>query len=145
MHIFIEFYIIQLNTMQRTFIVRHPFPATSEINRNFFFSYGKFDIELWECYIAINATETWDELAAGDIRVSDRIFAKLETTGSCHSGASWMCLLGHYRYIAVNGFPERFLMKNQHLWVMGYYMPDYLAEMMFITGAGVISALALLS
>ena len=124
---------------------KFPFPPTSEINPEFFKSYGSYDEEKWDCYNAINKIESWDRLAAGDYKVSDEIFAKLETTGSCHSGASWMSALGHFRYIAINGFPERFLLKNQHLWAMGYYMPDYLPVMMFITGAGIISALALLS
>ena len=54
----------------------------------------------------------------------------------------WMCLLGYYRDLAKTGFSDRFLLKNQNLWVMGYYMTDYLAEVMFITGTGVIAALS---
>jgi hypothetical protein len=121
------------------------FPEIRDINPKFFESYGRHDQEKFDCYKAIMRLDgpTWDRLAAGDEKVYDEIWQKLETTASCHSGASWMCLLGWYRYIAVNGFPERFLLKNQHLWVMGYYMPDYLAETMFITGAGILTALAL--
>ena len=121
------------------------FPALNEIDPKFFSSYGRLDWQKRECYQAIMATETWTRLAAGDCTIVDLVYDKLETTGPQHSGASWMCLLGYYRYIAINGFPERFLIKNQHLWVKGKYIPDYWAEMMFITGAGVISALALLS
>lgn len=85
----------------------------------------------------------WDKLAANDHKISDEIFAKLETTGMEHSGASWMCLLGYYSNLARTGFPDRFLLKNQHLWVMGYYMPDYFPEALFVAGAGVIAALSL--
>ena len=122
-----------------------PFPALNEINPKFFSSYGSPDNQKEECYKAILATETWDRLAAGDRTIVDLVYDKLETTGPQHSGASWMCLLGYYRYIAINGFPERFLLKNQHLWVKGKYIPDYWAEIMFISGAGIISALALLT
>jgi hypothetical protein len=96
------------------------------------------------CYAAIMRIDgpVWDRLAANDPDIADEIFAKLETTKWCHSGASWMCLLGYYRNLAKTGFPDRFLLKNQHLWVMGYYMPDYLLEVMFIAGAGLIAALS---
>jgi hypothetical protein len=81
---------------------------------------------------------TWDRLAANDRKISDEIFERLVETKMSHGGASWICLVAYYRNLARTGFPDRFLLKNQHLWVMGYYMPDYLPEVMFIAGAGVI-------
>lgn len=124
---------------------KFPFPPLNEIHPIFFSSYGRFDKQKRECYQAIMVAEAWDRLAAGDITIVDLIYDKLETTKPEHSGGSWMCLLGYFRYIAINGFPERFLLKNQHLWVKGYYIPDYWAEIMFISGASIISALALLT
>jgi len=75
--------------------------------------------------------------------IADEIFAKLETTRDQHSGASFISLLGYYRNLARTGFSDRFLLKNQHLCVMGYYMPDYFPEALFLAGAGVIAALSL--
>ncbi len=97
-----------------------------------------------ECYVAIMGIDgpTWDRLAANDPKISDEIFERLVETKMSHGGASWMCHVAYYRKLARTGFPYRFLLKNQHLWVMGYYMPDYLAEAMFIAGAGVITALS---
>ena len=130
-------------------MAKHPFPEISGINPRFWIHplFRKHCEQTRDCYAAIMRIDgpVWDRLAANDTSISDEIFAKLETTRWCHSGASWMCLIAYFRDLARTGFQDRFLLKNQHLWVMGYYMPDYLPEMMFITGAGIISALALLS
>ena len=121
-------------------MAKHPFPEILGINPRFW----NHCEQKSDCYAAIWRIDgpAWDRLAANDPLISDEIFAKLETTMWCHSGASWMCLIADFRNLARTGFPDRFLLKNQHLWVMGYYMPDYLAEVMFIAGAGLITALS---
>jgi len=128
-------------------MAKYPFPEISEINPKFWINplFGKHCEQKRDCYAAIMRIDgpVWDRLAANDPQISDDIFAKLEKTGMQHSGASWMCLVAYYRDLARTGFPDRFLLKNQHLWVMGYYMPDYLAEAMFLVGVGVIAALSL--
>ena len=128
-------------------MAKHPFPQISEIIPKFWINplFGKNCEQKRDCYAAIMRIDgpTWDRLAANDRQISDDIFAKLESTRMEHGGASWMCLVAYYRDLARTGFPDRFLLKNQHLWVMGYYMPDYLAEAMFIAGAGVIASLSL--
>ena len=128
-------------------MAKHPFPKILEINPKFWIHplLGKHCEQKRDCYAAIMRIDgpIWDKLADNYPKIADEIFAKLETTTWCHSGASWMCLLGYYHNLAITGFPDRFLLKNQHLWVMGYYMPDYLAEATFIAGAGVIAALSL--
>ena len=128
-------------------MAKHPFPKIPDINPEFWCGSRREPCELKrDCYEAIMRIDgpTWDRLAANDRQISDDIFAKLKDDAkSSHGGASWMCLVASYRDLARTGFPDRFLLKNQHLWVMGYYMPDYLAEAMFIAGAGVIAALSL--
>ena len=127
-------------------MAKHPFPKISEINPKFWINplFGRYCEQRRDCYAAIMRIDgpTWDRLADDYPKIADEIFAKLETTGWCHSGASWMCLLGYYRNLAKTGFPDRFLLKNQNLWVMGYYMPDYFPEALFIAGAGLIAALS---
>jgi hypothetical protein len=59
-----------------------------------------------------------------------------------HSDPSWYILMEYFCNLVRTGFQDRFLLKNQHLWVMRYYMPDYLQEVMFISGAGLIAALS---
>ena len=128
-------------------MAKHPFPEISWINPKFWVNplFGKPCKQTKDCYAAIMRIDgnAWDSLANNERQISDEIFAKLESTRMEHGGASWMCLVAYYRDLARTGFPDRFLLKNQHLWVMGYYMPDYLAEAMFIAGAGVIAALSL--
>ena len=123
-------------------MAKHPFPEISGINQKFWINplFGKPCEEKRECYAAIMRIDgpVWDRLAANDPGIADEIFAKLEATKWCHSGASWTCLIAYFRDLARTGFQDRFLLKNQHLWVMGYYMPDYLPEVMFVAGAGVI-------
>ena len=126
-------------------MAKHPFPEITGINPKFWINplFGRYCEQRRDCYAAIMRIDgsAWDRLADDYPKIADEIFAKLETTSWCHSGASWMCLLGYYRNLAITGFPDRFLLKNQHLWVMGYYMPDYFPEALFIAGAGVIAAL----
>jgi hypothetical protein len=128
-------------------MAKYPFPEISEINPEFWINplFGKHCEQKKDCYAAIRRVDgpVWYKLAANDRQISDDIFAKLETTKMEHGGASWMCLVAYYRDLARTGFPDRFLLKNQHLWMMGHYMPDYLAKVMFIAGAGVIAALSL--
>jgi hypothetical protein len=123
-----------------------PFPTISEIDPKFWINplFTMHCEQRRDCYAAIMRIDgpVWDRLAANDPGIADKIFAKLETTRWCHSGASWMCLIAYFRDLAKTGFQDRFLLKNQHLWVMGYYMPDYLPEVMFIAGAGVIAVLS---
>lgn len=124
-----------------------PFPKISEIYLSFWINplFRKDCEQTRECYAAIWRIDgpVWDRLAANESGIADEIFSKLETTKWCHSGASWMCLIAYFRDLARTGFPDRFLLKNQHLWVMGYYMPDYFPEVLFIAGAGLIAALSL--
>jgi hypothetical protein len=129
-------------------MAKHPFPEISGIHPRFFrhplFGGDQPCEQTRDCYAAIMRIDgpVWDRLAANDPGIADEIFEKLETTRWCHSGASWMCLIAYFRDLARTGFPDRFLLKNQHLWVMGYYIPDYLPEVMFISGAGLIAALS---
>jgi hypothetical protein len=127
-------------------MAKHPFPEISGIHPRFFRHplFRQHCEQTRDCYVAIMRIDgpVWDRLAANDPGIADEIFAKLETTRWCHSGASWMCLIAYFRDLARTGFQDRFLLKNQHLWVMGYYMPDYLPEVMFIAGAGLIAALS---
>jgi hypothetical protein len=125
-------------------MAKHPFPEILEINPEFWINplFRKHCEQKKDCYAAIMRIDgAWDRLAANDRQISDKIFEKLETTMWCHSGASWMCLLGYYRNLARTGFPDRFLLKNQQLWVRDFYMPDYFPAVMFIAGAGIIAAL----
>jgi hypothetical protein len=126
-------------------MAKHPFPEILEINPKFWINplFRKHCEQKKDCYAAIMRIDdsAWDRLAANDRQISDEIFEKLETTMWCHSGASWMCLLGYYRNLARTGFPDRFLLKNQQLWVRDFYMPDYFPAVMFIAGAGIIAAL----
>jgi hypothetical protein len=121
-------------------MAKHLFPKISEINPRFL----KHCEQKRDCYAAIMRIDgpAWDRLAHNDPNISDEIFAKLQTTGPQHSGGSWMCLIAYFRNLAKTGFSDRFLLKNQHFWVMGYYMPDYFHEALFIAGAGVITALS---
>ena len=124
----------------------HPFPEILEINTRFWGdpSLGQHCEFPRECYAAIMQINgpAWDRLAAYDRSIADEIFDNLETTGPQHSGSSWMCLVAYFHDLARTGFPDRFLLKNQHLWLKDYYMPDYLPEVMFISGAGLIATLS---
>ena len=124
----------------------HQFPQIRGINPRFWgdSSLGQHCEFPRDCYAAIMRINgpVWDRLAANDTSISDEIFDKLETTGPQHSGSSWMCLVAYYRDLARTGFPDRFLLENQHLWVMGHYMPDYFPAALFIAGAGLITALS---
>jgi hypothetical protein len=128
-------------------MAKHPFPTISGINPRFWIHplSGNDCEQTRECYAAIWRIDgpVWDRLAANDPGIADEIFSKLETTGPQHSGLSWMCLIAYFCDLARTGFPDRFLLKNQHLWLKSYYMPDYLPEVMFISGAGLIAALTL--
>jgi len=127
-------------------MAKHPFPEISGINPRFWIHplFRKHCEQTRDCYAAIMRIDgpVWDRLAANDTSISDEIFAKLETTRWCHSGASWMCLIAYFRDLARTGFQDRFLLKNQHLWLKGYYMPDYFPDALFIAGAGLIAALS---
>jgi len=130
-------------------MAKHPFPKISKIDSNFWINpllaRDKPCEQRRDCYSAIMRIDgpVWDRLAANDTSISDEIFAKLETTRWCHSGSSWMCLIAFFHDLARTGFQDRFLLKNQHLWVMDYYMPDYFPAALFIAGAGLIAALSL--
>jgi len=129
-------------------MAKHPFPEISGIHPRFFrhplFGGDQPCEQTRDCYAAIMRIDgpVWDRLAANDSGIADEIFAKLETTRWCHSGASWMCLIAYFRDLARTGFQDRFLLKNQHLWLKGYYMPDYFPDALFIAGAGLIAALS---
>ena len=89
-----------------------------------------------KCVDVWNRMETRNNCA-----ILEEIFDKLETTRDCHSGASWRFLCIYFQNIARTGFPDRFLLKNQHLWVRDFYLPDYLPGVLFIAGASLIVAL----
>ena len=128
-------------------MAKHPFPEISGINPRFWIHplFRKHCEQTRECYAAIMQIDgpVWDRLAANDPGIDDEIFANLETTGPQHSGSSRMCLIAYFCDLARTGFPDRFLLKNQHLWLKDYYMPDYFPAALFIAGAGLIAALSL--
>ena len=55
-----------------------------------------------------------------------------------HSGISWAGLVSRFQQIAKTGVPDRFLVKNEKFWVLGYYMPDFFPQILFVAGAGAI-------
>ena len=128
-------------------MAKHPFPTISEIDPKFWINplFKMHCEQTRDCYAAIMRIDgpVWDRLAVNDPSISDEIFDRLETTRWCHSGSSWMCLIAYFHDLARTGFQDRFLLKNQHLWLKDYYMPDYFPAALFIAGAGLIAALSL--
>ena len=121
---------------------KHPFPKISDITLKFWSSEQTRDC--YKVITRIDSPNVWDRIsAANNSLISNEIFANLEETKRMgHSDPSWCILMAYFRDLARTGFPDRFLLKNQHLWVMGYYMPDYFPEVMFISGAGIIANLS---
>ena len=130
-------------------MAKHPFPEKDDIIREYWqhlvHEYITFDDQRADCYVTITSMNAWDRLAANDPDISCEIHANLESSRSDrypHSGPSWDGLINQFVNLARTGFPDRFLLKNKHFWVMGYYTPDYFPEVLFVAGGSVIAALS---
>jgi hypothetical protein len=71
-------------------------------------------------------------LATSNPKIGDEIFKNFAITATGHSDGSWFYLLAYYREIAKNSVLDRFLCV--------YYMPDYLPQLLFVSGVAKIIA-----
>jgi hypothetical protein len=104
--------------------------------------YDHYPQELEDFYQAVcslDISDIWERLANDDPNIGNLIFERLRNE-SGHSGFTWTFILRHHQQLARTGVPERFLVKNEKFWVLGYYMPDYLPPILFAAGAATIVA-----
>lgn len=47
----------------------------------------------------------------------------------------------YFANVAQNGFPEKYLKKNEAYWCGDYYLPEYAPSLLFATGVASIAAL----
>ena len=97
--------------------------------------------DFYQTICSLDEPNAWQRLADDDTNIQNRIFKRLRNE-SGHSGSSWACILLHYQELARTGVPDRFLVKNEKFWFLGYYMPDYLPQLLLAAGAAtIVSAL----
>ena len=110
-------------------IFENRFPRLHEIGPMFFRKPWGRDIEAEDFIGAIDrlrdiGVSVWKLLETGNVAILNQIFDELETTRGCDSGIAYKCLCAYFQNIARTGFPDRFLLKNQHLWVKDFSLQE---------------------